>query len=221
MKNPFRSEAEAFRFLIGTVVYFAAIAIATALGGRWWGLGVFVVALGASALVWFFRRERARASRRRARRRARRRRRAADPRRRERDRRRGGAARGDPARRPTGGRASVLVVCPALNSPAQALGVGRGPGARRRPGAARPSLARARAARHRGARRGRRRRPAAGDRGRAPHLRRRRDHHLHPPRGPVELARAGRRHVGARALRGADHARRRRPRGRGRRGRGG
>ena len=37
MRNPFRSEAEAYRFLIGTVVYFAAIAIATALGGRWWG----------------------------------------------------------------------------------------------------------------------------------------------------------------------------------------
>ena len=42
MKNPFRSEAEAYRFVIGTVVYFAAIVVATALGGRWWGIGVFV-----------------------------------------------------------------------------------------------------------------------------------------------------------------------------------
>jgi nucleotide-binding universal stress UspA family protein len=56
MKNPFRSEAEAYRFVIGTVGYFAAIVIATAVGGRWWGLGVFVV-LSVLVLVWFFRRE--------------------------------------------------------------------------------------------------------------------------------------------------------------------
>jgi Universal stress protein family len=56
MRNPFRSEAEAYRFVIGTVGYFAAIVIATAVGGRWWGLGVFV-ALSALVLVWFFRRE--------------------------------------------------------------------------------------------------------------------------------------------------------------------
>lgn len=56
MKNPFRSEAEAFRFLLGTVVYFAAVAIATAVGGRWVGLAVFVV-LSVLVLVWFFRRE--------------------------------------------------------------------------------------------------------------------------------------------------------------------
>src|SRR6266498_1554995 len=57
MNNPFRSEAEAYRFVLGTVVYFAAIMIATAVGGRWWGLGVFV---GLSVAVlgrWFFRRE--------------------------------------------------------------------------------------------------------------------------------------------------------------------
>src|SRR5690349_20357198 len=56
MRNPLRSEAEAFRFVIGTVGYFAAIAVATALGGRWWGIGVFVV-LSVLALIWFFRRE--------------------------------------------------------------------------------------------------------------------------------------------------------------------
>jgi hypothetical protein len=56
MKNPFRSEAEAYRFVLGTVVYFAAIVIATAVGGRWWGLGVFVV-LSAAVLGRFFRRE--------------------------------------------------------------------------------------------------------------------------------------------------------------------
>jgi nucleotide-binding universal stress UspA family protein len=56
MKNPFRSEAEAYRFVIGTVGYFAAIVIATAVGGRWWGIGVFVV-LTVIVLVWFFRRE--------------------------------------------------------------------------------------------------------------------------------------------------------------------
>jgi hypothetical protein len=56
MKNPFRSEAEAYRFVIGTVGYFAAIVIATAVGGRWWGVGVFV-ALSVLVLIRFFRRE--------------------------------------------------------------------------------------------------------------------------------------------------------------------
>src|SRR3954469_25276597 len=56
MKNPFRSEAEAYRFLIGTVVYFVAIAVATAIGGRWIGLAVFAV-LSVLVLIWFFRRE--------------------------------------------------------------------------------------------------------------------------------------------------------------------
>jgi hypothetical protein len=57
VKNPFRSEAEAYRFVLGTVAYFLAIVIADVVGGRWWGLGVFVV-LSALVLVWFFRRER-------------------------------------------------------------------------------------------------------------------------------------------------------------------
>src|SRR4051812_40366375 len=38
MINPLRSEAEAFRFVIGAIVYFAAIAIASAAGG--WKAGL-------------------------------------------------------------------------------------------------------------------------------------------------------------------------------------
>jgi hypothetical protein len=56
MKNPFRSEADAFRLVIGAVVYFGAIAIAAAVGGRWWGLAVFVV-LSTAVGIWLLRRE--------------------------------------------------------------------------------------------------------------------------------------------------------------------
>ena len=56
MKNPFRSEADAFRLVIGAVVYFGAIAIAAVAGGRWWGLGVFVV-LSAAVAVGILRRD--------------------------------------------------------------------------------------------------------------------------------------------------------------------
>ncbi|MEP7335573.1 MAG: hypothetical protein ABI717_07310 [Actinomycetota bacterium] len=54
MINPFRSEAEAFRFLIRTIAYFAVIAVA-ALINTWLGVAVFVVATG--VIVWwlFFR----------------------------------------------------------------------------------------------------------------------------------------------------------------------
>ena len=58
MINPFRSEAEAFRFLIGAIVYFAAIAIASAAGGLWPGLVVFVV-LSAIVVGWWARTRRA------------------------------------------------------------------------------------------------------------------------------------------------------------------
>jgi len=56
MQNPFRSEAEAFRFLIRTIVYFAVIA-AAALINTWLGLAAFVLATG--VIVWwlFFRGE--------------------------------------------------------------------------------------------------------------------------------------------------------------------
>ena len=56
--NPFRSEADAYRFLIGTVGYFAAIVVATALGGRWAGVGVFAVLTGTLGL-WMLQRGRA------------------------------------------------------------------------------------------------------------------------------------------------------------------
>jgi hypothetical protein len=51
--NPLRSEAEAFRFLIASIVYFGAIVIA-ALIDKWFGLAVFVV-LSAGVLVWWLR----------------------------------------------------------------------------------------------------------------------------------------------------------------------
>jgi hypothetical protein len=55
--NPLRSEQEAFQFLIGTIAYFAAIVVATVLGGVWAGVAVFVV-LTAAAVAWFVSRNR-------------------------------------------------------------------------------------------------------------------------------------------------------------------
>jgi hypothetical protein len=56
MQNPFRSEEEAFRFLLRTIVYFGLIVVA-ALINKWLGLAVFVLLTG--AIVWwqFFRGE--------------------------------------------------------------------------------------------------------------------------------------------------------------------
>jgi hypothetical protein len=51
--NPLRSEAEAFRFLLGSIVYFGAIAVA-ALINKWLGLAVFV-ALTVGLLAWWAR----------------------------------------------------------------------------------------------------------------------------------------------------------------------
>ncbi|MFN2627803.1 MAG: hypothetical protein ABR569_04100 [Gaiellaceae bacterium] len=51
MPNPLRSEAEAYRFLMVTIGYFAAIVVASLVGNRWWGLGVFAVLTVAAA--WF------------------------------------------------------------------------------------------------------------------------------------------------------------------------
>jgi hypothetical protein len=47
--NPFRSEAEAYRFLLLTVGYFAAIVIAALAIGHWAGLTVFIVLTFAGA----------------------------------------------------------------------------------------------------------------------------------------------------------------------------
>jgi hypothetical protein len=52
MINPLRSEAEAFRFLIASIAYFGAIVIASVVGGRWAGIGVFVI-LSAGVLGWW------------------------------------------------------------------------------------------------------------------------------------------------------------------------
>jgi hypothetical protein len=51
MINPFRSEAEAYRFLLLTVGYFAAIAIAALAIDKWAGIAVFL-ALTLAALVY-------------------------------------------------------------------------------------------------------------------------------------------------------------------------
>jgi hypothetical protein len=51
VRNPFRSEAEAYRFVLLSIVYFGAIAIASVVGGVWWGIGVFVL-MTALAVGW-------------------------------------------------------------------------------------------------------------------------------------------------------------------------
>ena len=53
MINPLRSEAEAFRFLIASIVYFGAIVIAAVID-KWAGLAVFVV-LSTIVLAWWLR----------------------------------------------------------------------------------------------------------------------------------------------------------------------
>jgi hypothetical protein len=55
VKNPLRSEADAFQFLLGAVVYFAAIAIAGVINA-WAGLAVFIVLTG--GVVWWWYRSR-------------------------------------------------------------------------------------------------------------------------------------------------------------------
>ena len=54
MANPFRSEADAYRFLLLTIGYFAAIVIASLAIGTWVGVGVFL-ALTAVAVGWLLR----------------------------------------------------------------------------------------------------------------------------------------------------------------------
>ena len=53
MKNPLRSEAEAFQFLLGAAVYFGLIAIAGVIN-RWAGIAVFIV-LSAGVVWWWWR----------------------------------------------------------------------------------------------------------------------------------------------------------------------
>jgi hypothetical protein len=115
MVNPFRSESEAYRFLLLTVGYFAAIVLATLLFGRWAGLTVFVV-LTLAALWLAFRRGTPEPRVQQA-----------VPRRGAEGERRilvianetvaGDALREEITRRAEGFREDVLVVCPALNAP--------------------------------------------------------------------------------------------------------
>jgi hypothetical protein len=111
MRNPFRSEAEAFGFVLVCVALFAAVALAGILAGGWVALAVFVVLAAGVALYV-----------------------KGEPKppdepvlsREGGGRRRilvvanetvaGRALRGEVVRR-AGGEADVLVVCPALNSP--------------------------------------------------------------------------------------------------------
>jgi uncharacterized membrane protein len=115
MKNPLRSEADAYRFLLLTVGYFGAIVIAAVLGGRWAGLGVFLLLSGVGAALYLRRGEPAPPVDSTAGR--------PTP---EGERRilvvanetvGGGPLREEIRKRSEGVREHVLVVCPALNSP--------------------------------------------------------------------------------------------------------
>jgi hypothetical protein len=112
VRNPFRTEAEAFSFVLVCVALFAAVAVAGIFGGGWAALGVFL-ALAAAVAIYV----------------------KGEPRTREpavwerqRDGRRhilvvanetvaGRALRREIVHRAKGYDAEVLVVCPALNSP--------------------------------------------------------------------------------------------------------
>jgi nucleotide-binding universal stress UspA family protein len=114
VKNPLRSEAEAFQFLLGVVVYFAAIVIAAAID-KWAGLAVFIV-LSAGVVIWWLRARRLEPPTR-----------TAMPRRGADNVRRilvvanetvgGRTLREQIERTAAGYEEQVLVVCPALNSP--------------------------------------------------------------------------------------------------------
>ena len=113
MINPLRSEAEAFRFVLGSLAYFGAIAVAAVIN-RWLGVAVFVL-LTAALVVWWVRARRAEQPRREI----------VDHRGGEDEKRilvvanetvQGEALRAAIRERAAGYRADVLVVVPALNA---------------------------------------------------------------------------------------------------------
>ena len=187
MINPFRSEADAFRLLIGAVVAIGAIGIAALAGGFWAALIVFIVVALAIVIWWALAR-------------------AAD---RPTQTRPSAHAPGERrilvvANETLGGRElqrlieersrdmpTVILVCtPALNSRLRYWASdedGARAAAQERLDA---SLEGLRALGIDASGRSWRRQPAAGDGGRSPHVRCRRDHHLDPSRGTFELARA-------------------------------
>jgi uncharacterized membrane protein len=116
MRNPFRTEAEAFSFVIVCGLLFGAVALAGVLGGPWVALAVFLaLALGVSAGIYMKSepkvREPAVWNRRRT---------QADGRKKvlvvANETVAGRALRGEVVHRTSGTDADVLVVCPALNS---------------------------------------------------------------------------------------------------------
>ncbi|HYY34702.1 MAG TPA: universal stress protein [Gaiellaceae bacterium] len=116
MRNPFRTEAEAFSFVIVIGILCGAVALAGVVGGRWVGLGVFL-ALGLGVAVGIYMKSEPRTAepavwdRRRAR--------PGEPKKVlviANETVAGRALRGEIVHRTEGAAADVLVVCPALNS---------------------------------------------------------------------------------------------------------
>ena len=193
MRNPFRTEEAAFRFLMLTIGYFGLIGIASVIN-KWAGLAVFLLLTGGVVAWWFTTRS--------AREKPVKQQPAPHPPGEKRllvvaNETVGGAELLDRLKRDAAGaNTEVLVVVPALNSPLKHW-VSDEDGARSAAQRAARGLARGDArGRDRGARRDRRRRPAAGDRGRPPHVRSGRARDLDASRGPLELARARRRRGG-------------------------
>ena len=144
MQNPLRSEAEAYRFVLVAVAYFAVIVAAATIGGMWAGVAAFVVATAAVGAWVLFTGKRERGPQ------------VAPPRRHSEDERRilvianetvGGSALRDVIRERAEGYPSskVHVICPALNSPVRHWASDEDPARRAADGRLQASLERLRA----------------------------------------------------------------------------
>ena len=207
MINPLRSEAEAYRFLLLTVGYFAVIALAALAIGTWAGIIVFL-GLTLAGVVYVARARRVEVPRQ------------AVPSRRGRANERrilvianetvgGERLRNEIHTRSEGYDAHVLVVTPALNSHLRHWASDED-NARLDAEASRSEPGSSPGRGHRREGRGGRRGAGAGDGGCAPALRRGRDHHLDAPQGRSHWLEKGS-SKRPRTLRGPDHARGRRP----------